>query len=215
MNISDQIIQKIKINRISTTEIADCMDKTGSLPDIQPVNSKKHVVGKIFWAYALNESNWELHEQIIDVQKDDIVLVEPFNCNDRAIFGDLVSKFLILYKQCSGIVVNGKLRDVHALIKENWPIWYKGPNPIGCTNLKNNNPLAPEVILKNKDVYNGSIAVCDDTGVVVIPKAFHNKDFLLKLDWIEEQEDIWFECIDKLKWSTYETVCLKKYLKNN
>jgi len=45
----------------------------------------------------------------------------------------------------------------------------------------------------------------------MIPKELHNEEFLGKLDWIEEQEDIWFECIDRRKWSTYDTVCLKKY----
>jgi len=38
-----------------------------------------------------------------------------------------------------------------------------------------------------------------------------NEKFLQKLDWIEEQEDIWFDCIDRLKWDTFDTVCLKKY----
>ncbi|NWP75080.1 RraA family protein, partial [Escherichia coli] len=59
--------------------------------------------------------------------------------------------------------------------------------------------------------YHDSIAVCDDSGVVIIPKAHHNQAFLDKLDWIEEQEDIWFDCIDRRKWSTFETVCLKRY----
>ena len=39
-----------------------------------------------------------------------------------------------------------------------------------------------------------------------------NKDFLEKLDFIELQEDIWYHCIDTKKWSTFETVCLKKYM---
>ena len=29
---------------------------------------------------------------------------------------------------------------------------------------------------------------------------------------IEEQEDIWFDCIDRRKWDTFDTVCMKKYL---
>lgn len=211
MNYSDKIIEKIKLNRISTTEVADCLNKTGSLPGIYPVNIKHHVVGRIYWVYALNGSNWEVHEQIRYVPKGSILLVEPYNCDGKAIFGELVSKFLILYKQISGIVVNGELRDVHSLIKENWPIWFKGPNPIGCSNIKNEKSISDEILTKNKEIYNDSIAVCDDSGVVIIPKKFHNKDFLNKLDWIEEQEDIWFDCIDRLKWDTFDTVCLKKY----
>jgi hypothetical protein len=36
----------------------------------------------------------------------------------------------------------------------------------------------------------------------------------LKLEWIEEQEDMWFDCVHRRKWSTYDTVCLKKYLQD-
>lgn len=60
-------------------------------------------------------------------------------------------------------------------------------------------------------MYDGSIAVCDDTGVVIIPKELHTEEFLEKLDFIENQEDIWFECLDHKKWNTYDIVCLKKY----
>ena len=35
---------------------------------------------------------------------------------------------------------------------------------------------------------------------------------LKKLENIENQEDIWFEYLDKYKWDTYDIVCLKKYL---
>jgi hypothetical protein len=53
--------------------------------------------------------------------------------------------------------------------------------------------------------------VCDDTGVVTIPGNRISEEFLQRLDWIEEQEDIWFDCIDRRKWDTFETVCLKRY----
>jgi hypothetical protein len=33
-----------------------------------------------------------------------------------------------------------------------------------------------------------------------------------RLELIELQEDIWGYCVNTLKWSTYDTVCLKKYL---
>ncbi len=211
MQISDQIIDKIKRNRISTTEIADCMDKTGHIPDVYPLNKGHFRVGKIFWAYAYNESNWECHEQLRDVQEGQIVIVEAFNCGQRAIFGSLVSKFLMLYRQANAIVVKGYLRDVPHLVKENWPIWLEGVTPIGCFNRLNEVSLDKKIVNERKTFFDGAIAVCDDSGVVVIPEHFHNKGFLDKLDFIEEQEDIWFDCIDRLKWDTFDTVCLKKY----
>lgn len=213
MNYTDQIIQKIRQNRINTTELADCMNKTGLLDGrLYPLNQKLFKVGRVRWTYALNESNWEHHRQIADIEPGLVIITEPFNCGERAIFGDLVSKYLMLYRQTEALVVLGKLRDIPRLIKENYAIWLQGVSPIGCFNTKSDVDLDEAIIKQRRELYDDSIAVCDDSGVVIIPKELHNEEFLKKLDWIEEQEDIWFDCIDRRKWSTYDTVCLKKYL---
>ena len=69
-----------------------------------------------------------------------------------------------------------------------------------------------QAIIKDRmENVNGSIMVCDDSGVVIIPKEQITEDMLQKLIAIEEQEDIWFDCIDRRKWDTFDTVCLKKY----
>ena len=68
MDACDKIIDKIRRNRVSTTEIADCMEKTGAITGVYAVNAGHFRVGRVFWAYAYNESNWELHEQVRDAQ---------------------------------------------------------------------------------------------------------------------------------------------------
>jgi 4-hydroxy-4-methyl-2-oxoglutarate aldolase len=211
--ISNTIIHKIRQNRISTTEVADCMNKTGLLSGrLYALNARHFKVGRVKWTYAINESNWEHHEQVADIDPGFVVITEPFNCGERAIFGDLVTKYLMLYRQCEALVVLGKLRDIPHLIKENYPIWLEGVSPVGCFNTKSEKGLDQSIIEQRRALYDDSIAVCDDSGVVIIPKELHTEEFLKKLDWIEEQEDIWFDCIDRRKWSTYDTVCLKKYL---
>lgn len=215
MNITDQIIQKIRQNRISSTEVADCMNKTGNLDyGLYALNSRHFRVGRVRWTYALNESNWEHHRQVADIEPGFVIITEPFNCGERAIFGDLVTKYLMLYRQSEALVVLGKLRDIPHLIKENYPIWLKGVSPIGCFNTRSEKDLDEAIVAERRRIYDDSIAVCDDSGVIIIPKEMHTEEFLKKLDWIEEQEDIWFDCIDRRKWSTYDTVCLKKYLED-
>lgn len=211
MTIQESIIDKVKRNRISTTEVADCLGKKGVVPGVFPLNRGHFRCGPVFWTYACNECNWEFHEQIRDFPEDCILLTETFNCNGKAVFGSLVSKFLMLYRQASAIVVMGKLRDIPHLLKENWPVWYEGGTPIGCYNRKSCEAMDTGLIEQRKAFYNGSIAVCDDSGVVVIPKEQHNQEFIEKLDHIEQQEDTWFDCIDRLKWDTFRTVCLKEY----
>lgn len=214
-NLRDKIVEYIWENRISTTEVADCLGKTGALSEILPINSGQFKVGVVKWVYAYNESNWEVHEQIQEIEKGKIIFVESFDCGDRAIFGELVSKYLLLYRQAEALIVKGKIRDAHRIIKEKYPVWCTGVTPIGCFNRKNEIPFDTETEKRHREMYEGSIAVCDDSGVVIIPKNQFTEEFYKKLEFIEAQEDKWFECIDNRKWNTFRTVCKKDYLKDN
>lgn len=211
-DISHRMIDYLVRNRVSTTEVADALGKTGVLPGLLPVNRGHYKAGKIKWIYAYAESNWPVHEQIQDLEDDCIVFVECFDCGDRAIFGELVSKYILLYHQSKAIVVNGKMRDAAGIIKENWPIWCSGLTPVGCFNRKPEKPFDPEVEKAHREKYDGAIAVCDDCGVVVIPKEMITEGFLDKLHFMEDQEDIWFDRLDHYKESTFEIVCQKKYM---
>lgn len=209
--IRQKIIDYIRRNRVSSTEVADCLGKTGAIPNVRALTPRHFCVGPVHWIYTYDETNWPVHEQAEDVPQDSIVVVEAFDCHDRAVFGDLVAKYLLLYKQAAGIVVMGNLRDVHRLIKENWPIWCAGTNPVGCFNRKPSHPFDEEILRERRDKYDGAIAVCDDTGTVIIPASAADESFIGKLEFIEEQEDVWYECIDRRKWSTFKTICLKAY----
>ncbi len=46
----------------------------------------------------------------------------------------------------------------------------------------------------------------------VIPRKSLNEEMLQRLNRIEMQEDIWFFCLDSLKWDTKIIVCAKAYL---
>ena len=107
------------------------------------------------------------------------------------------------------MVVSGNLRDVHTLVKEQYPIWCWGKTPIGCVN--QDTGIDKEYYEKRKEEFDGSIMIADDSGVVVVKKHQLTEEFLQGLKHIEEQEDIWFDCIDRLKYSTFETVCMRKY----
>ena len=210
--MKEKIIDYIRRNRVSTTEVADCMGKSGVIENVMPINKGHFKVGNVKWVYAYNESNWDVHEQIISTKEGDIVFIEAFECKNRAIFGELVSKYLLLYLQANAIVCGGKMRDAPPLLRENYPIWCTGFTPIGCFNSKPEVSFDPVIYKEHKEKYDGSIAVCDDCGAVAIPKNLHTQEFYEKLIHIEMQEDIWFDRLDRKKESTFEIVCLKTYL---
>ncbi|MDY5730940.1 MAG: RraA family protein [Eubacteriales bacterium] len=207
-----KIIEFIRRNRVSTTEVADCMGKTGEVKGAKALNSGMFAVGPVKWVYAYEESNWPLHEQLRDIKEGEIALVEMFDCGDRAAFGELVAKYCVLYQGCAAIVCTGPMRDANDLIKNKYPVWCNGVTPIGTFNTKPTKAFPEDVLQERKAMYDGAIAVCDDSGVVVIPPHMVTEEFLKKLEFIEEQEDIWFDLLDRKKWDTYDIVCLKKYL---
>ena len=205
--ISDKIVEYIKVNRVSSTEVSDCLNKSGVIKDVFPVNDSKFCVGIIHWTYGVDETNWYIHKSIEDLTKDHVVVISSFNCSERSLIGSLIAKFILLYKQSVGVVVIGKIRDVPFYKKEGWPVWCLGYNPVGCFNDYRDNSKHIITIEKEREFYHNSIAVCDDTGVVIIPKEEHTLEFLDKLAKIEEREDQWSYSINKLKKSTFETIC--------
>jgi 4-hydroxy-4-methyl-2-oxoglutarate aldolase len=208
-----KIIELIQKNRISSTQVADALGKTGSIPNLQPVNSGQFKVGEIKYLFTFSGSNWPLHEQIENVTEEKFLFIDCIDCADLAIFGDLVSKYLFLYKRSIGAIVLGKMRDIPDLIKYNYPIWCYGTNPIGCVNKNVKLTFEQEsFFIKRKLEFEGGIAVADDTGCTIIRNDQINSETLLRLENIELQEDIWAYCINTLKWSTYRTICMKDYL---
>jgi len=213
-DLTDEIIEYIEENKVSSTEVADVLKKTGEVDiKLSAIVPKSRAVGRVYYAPAFNESNWYTHYFLQNAPKKHIIYVEGVNCGKRAIFGSLVAKYALLYKQARGLVVSGNLRDVHTLIKEEYPIWCWGRTPIGCVNTDTG--IDEEYYNQRKKEFEGAIMIADDSGVVVVKKEQLTEDFLNGLKHIEEQEDIWFDCVDRRKFSTFETVCLKKYLKEN
>ncbi len=213
--LKTRLIKYMRKNKVSTTETADCMGKAGVLDGILPLVPQMYKVGEVKYTYAIQESNWSIHEALTQPCEDKIFFMDAIDVNGRAIVGELVTKFATLYQEAAAIVTNGKMRDVHSLIKEKYPVWCSGVSPVGCFNRPVDISAFKQIIEAHKAIYEGAIAVCDDSGVVLIPKDMITEEFYEKVVAMEQQEDIWFDCIDRLKWNTFDTVCLKKYKKND
>jgi regulator of RNase E activity RraA len=214
-SLKQRIISIIKKNRISTVEVSDALQKTGVIEGPKPIINGKFVVGEVQYIYGHSETNWPIHEQGEKINDGGILFVDTFFCNNKAAFGDIVAKYFILYKSIDGIVVNGLMRDIHTLIKENYPIWCVGTTPLGCYNrdIKPTDEIL-QLAKDRKNYFEGGIMICDDSGCAFIEKKLITEETYRKLEFIELQEDIWYYCIDTLKWSTYKTICEKAYLNN-
>lgn len=214
---TSKIIHYLEERHVSTEEIADILGKTGVVKGAYPIDEGRYIVGEIQYVYAYNNSNWPVHEQLRDLKPDKVLFVDTFFVDDdHAIFGELVSSFIMENKKARAIVVNGSMRDLEGLRKRKYPVWCKGITPIGCFNVQpNRNAEIDRRAKLGMEYYDGAIAVCDTSGVVIIPKSEINDSFITRVDNMVEQERIWFECVEQRGWNTYDTVCLKKYKKQN
>lgn len=211
MDCTNQILEFCISNRVSTTEVADALGKSGVIPRVQPLTFNQYRVGPVRTIFAANNSNYSVHEQIRYVKKGEVVIIFTHNCEDRAIIGDLISKYVLLYRGAAAIVVKGQVRDAASLRRENFAVWSEGVTPLGCFNTPAD-PYPEDLYKQAQELYEGGIAVCDDGGVTVIPKEMLTEVMLNRLHKIEMQEDIWFFCLDTLKWDTKKIVCDKAYL---
>ena len=212
-NISSEILALLSKNRISTTEVSDALGKTGLIPNVSPINLGHYRVGRSKCIFTANGSNYQMHDEISNISTDVIPIVFTSNCDDKAVLGELVAKFLCLYRNAPAIIVNGCVRDLSSLRKNNYPVWCEGVTPIGCVN-KEARLYDSDVAERVKSNYDDGIVICDDGGCVIIKKELITRETFDKLNNIELLEDLWFFCLDTLKWSTKEIVCDKKYLKN-
>ena len=96
MSIKEKAIKLIEANRISSTEIGDVLNKTGQIEGVQALNSGMFKVGEVVFIYAINNSNYEVHRQLANIDVEGkILFVFNVNC-DKAIFGDLVTKYIFI-----------------------------------------------------------------------------------------------------------------------
>lgn len=216
-SIKSIIIQYLEEKQVSTEEIADILGKTGVIKGVYPIDGSRYIAGEIQYVYAYNNSNWPVHEQLRELQPDKVLFVDTLFVDDEhAVFGELVSSFIMENKKARAIVVNGSMRDLDGLRKRKYPVWCKGITPIGCFNVQpSRNAEINRQAKTGMEYYDGAIAVCDASGVVVIPKNEINEEFITRVDNMIEQERIWFECVEQKGWDTYDTVCLKKYKELN
>lgn len=215
-DITNKVINYLIEHNVSTAEVGDAIGKKNGILDVKPIIEGSYQVGKLFYSCSYADSNWPIHDDIVDVEKGNIVFIENLNNHmNRSLFGELVSKYIIQNRGAKAIVTNGSIRDYKDIKDAKLIMWYNGVNPIGCFNTK---PVftdeMEEYVEKQKLKYNDSICICDDDGVVIIPKSDINESLLDKIVKLRKQEEIWKKCILDDKWSTFDTICLKKYLKD-
>ena len=208
--ILNEIVEYIRENRVSTTEVADALGKTGHLAGPLPLTEGLHKVGPIRCLFVSGKSNFELHQGAREVNPGEVVVVFSEKTENLAILGELVSRYLLLYRKAEAVVVCGLVRDAPVILRERYAVWATGVTPIGMFNQPSTSfPRSKAEEIRAK--FEGGIAICDDSGVVLIERQKVSQSLTGELEEIEMMEDVWHFCLDTLKWDTKRIVCDRDY----
>lgn len=205
-DVSLEIIEFIASKRVSTANLSDCLRETTVLKGVAPLSANEFSVGFVRLAIAVDGNNWDMHRALESVKARDVVVIEALNCDECAVAGELVARFCIDQREAKALIVNGNVRDSEFLRGSGYPVWCSGVTPVGAENsvpaLIDCAPLSAMRLF-----YDGAIAVCDDSGVLIIPR-FEQTEMLIKsLHQIVEKERAWFESIVEKGMTTYQVVC--------
>jgi 4-hydroxy-4-methyl-2-oxoglutarate aldolase len=202
----NDVIQLIQDLELSSTQVADALGKTGGIGGLRVLSFNKRIVGKVELVYVYGKSNYYLHKSIQNIERDSIVIVVPIECDDLAIFGELVTRYLFEVKGVIGLVVLGNIRDLDEIEILNYPVWFYGSNPIGCNNIKPVKSLNEVKHEEYKFIHN-SIAVLDKTGITLIEEKSISIEIVNQLKAIKVKEISWEkEIFDNFK-STFQVIC--------
>lgn len=203
-----ELLKKIAYEKLNSTNIADALGKTGVLEGYIYRGKGQVIVSGPARAFTCqNIGNYDLHKFIHNVNQGDVVFVDATICMPKSILGDMVCDYLFGTQKIAGLVVKGSIRDADQIYAKNYPVWSLATNPVGVPN----HPLKNLAI--NICEIDDGVIVCDQSGVVYVNKNIDHKKLLDNVSFITIQEKIWDYCINILGWSTFETICEKKYLK--
>lgn len=155
-------------SKVSTPNIADAMQKMGTMEGIIPrLNRGTKMMGKALTVKTADGDWAKPVEAIEKAEKGDVIVVDVGG-GKVAIWGELAS-WSCKQKGVSGVVIDGAVRDIDFILDIDFPVFSrhvvpragepKGHGEIGC-----------EVEVGGQKVRSGDWIVGDENGVIVVPK---------------------------------------------
>jgi regulator of RNase E activity RraA len=191
---------------IPVANIGDCMNRNACLSaEFKPANKVK-LCGSAYTIKSVAGDNLLLYYAIGNAQENDVIVYNADGYENRAICGELMCTWA-MKRKLGGIIINGAVRDIEALNKLDFPVYYKSVSPNGP--YKNgpgevNSPIA----IGNQVINPGDLIVGDADGIICIQKKYIsqlkedveqvlkkeqkifdgiNKDNTFDIDWVYEK----------------------------
>ena len=158
------------LGELSTGVIGDAMHRLGAMHGtIRPIWPGARLAGPALTVWVRVGDSYRIHEAIAMASPGDVLVVNANGSPIHAVFGELMA-MASLARSIAGVVVDGSVRDVAALIDLQFPVFAtsvcaSGPLKDGTGEI--GYPVACGGVVCAA----GDVVVADADGVVVVPSA--------------------------------------------
>ena len=195
-NLNPELVERFK--GYPSANVSDCMERLYSMSaHIKPFGKQKKIIGQALTVKASIADNMLFHQALLMAQPGDVIVVEAGSDMNHSICGDIMYS-IAKSKKIAGFVVDGCIRDVDYLLKEDLPVFAIGVTGRGPYK---NGPgeVNVDISCGGQVVHPGDIILGDEDGIVVIPPT-EAEDILLKVETLINNENQSIKIIQSGNW---------------
>jgi 3-hexulose-6-phosphate synthase/6-phospho-3-hexuloisomerase len=158
----------VAFSKVSSPNVADAQHKKGAMKGIHPrIKHGVKMVGRALTVHTIN-GDWAKSVEAVDRAKPGDVIVVDAGGGDIAVWGELAS-WSCKTKKVAGVVVDGAVRDIEAIIDMGFPCFSKHIAS-NAGEPKGYGGIGHEIVCGGVTVRTGDWIVGDENGVVVVPQ---------------------------------------------
>jgi len=176
------------LRKVSTPNLADAMQKRGVVVGLTPrIRHGGKLVGRALTVRTAN-GDWAKPIEAIDRAKPGDVIVVDVGGGLTAVWGELASNSCLV-KGVAGVVVDGAVRDIDAILDLDFPCFSRHVAP-HAGEPKGHGEIGAEIECGGQVVRTGDWVVGDDSGVIVVPQEMAVEMANRALDVLERENRI-------------------------